>query len=43
MKLLEELIPTNLELFTDLIRKMLIIDPAKRLSAAKALQHPFLT
>lgn len=41
MKVLEELVPQRHQHFTDLIRKMLVIEPAKRITASRALEHPF--
>lgn len=41
MKLVDDLIPPKFSQFIDLIRKMMIIDPTKRITAVKALEHPF--
>jgi dual-specificity kinase len=44
MKRLEEIIPPNNQfnrLFLDLLRKIFVYDPKKRISAREALKHPW--
>ncbi|KAK3942361.1 dual specificity protein kinase lkh1 [Diplogelasinospora grovesii] len=44
MKKLDEIIPTNntfLSLFLDLLKKIFVYDPAQRINAREALQHPW--
>uniref|UniRef100_A0A3P9JVD8 Protein kinase domain-containing protein n=1 Tax=Oryzias latipes TaxID=8090 RepID=A0A3P9JVD8_ORYLA len=43
-KLVEDNIPFwSLEQFVDLLKRMLMVDPRKRISPSEALQHPFFT
>jgi len=39
---LQRRVKTDDQLFLDFLRQLLTIDPAKRLSATEALQHPWL-
>uniref|UniRef100_A0A8C7YVN5 Protein kinase domain-containing protein n=1 Tax=Oryzias sinensis TaxID=183150 RepID=A0A8C7YVN5_9TELE len=43
-RLVEDNIPFwSLEQFVDLLKRMLMVDPSKRISPSEALQHPFFT
>lgn len=42
LPLLEQVVQTGDRLFIDFLRGLLRIDPARRLSATQALQHPWL-
>uniref|UniRef100_A0A3B3I3G3 Protein kinase domain-containing protein n=1 Tax=Oryzias latipes TaxID=8090 RepID=A0A3B3I3G3_ORYLA len=43
-KLVEDNIPFwSLQQFVDLLKRMLMVDPSKRISPSEALQHPFFT
>lgn len=43
MKHINEVIPKKFTHFIELVKKMLVVDPAKRITAKAALRHPFFT
>jgi len=43
MKVIEEVIDQRHKEFTDLLKRMLTIDPSRRITCAQALEHPFFS